>query len=395
METLFTNATVIDGLGGVREGQMVCVRDNVISDVGLASAATSESGAKVYDLAGRMLMPGMIDTHLHFGGGDYDPGHEHDSVGLASLRSVDAIRRSLMAGFTTIRSAGVRDHVDIDARDAVNQGEIIGPRILASGRGITMTGGHFHEAAYEADGVDEVRKAARALIKRGADSIKIFAISPGVAAMGNDLDTAAFTVEEIRAAVTEARNAKKLTQTHSISLAGTKNAIEAGVHSIDHGVFLDEEACQRMIDKGIYLVPTFGPFYYYAFKRIAESWRSERAMMTIEPHRKSFRMAMEMGVKIAMGSDLGAPSRMKNGENAVEMQLMVEAGMSPEDTIVAATSSAAKLLALDDRIGSIEPGKLADIVVVKRNPIEDITALQTDFGLVMRDGVVYRDELEA
>jgi imidazolonepropionase-like amidohydrolase len=149
-----------------------------------------------------------------------------------------------------------------------------------------------------------------------------------------------------------------------------------------------------MRERGTFLVPTFGPFYYYAVRRVAEPWRCARAEPTLEPHRASFRMAMEMGVKIAMGSDLGAPSRMKNGENALEIWLMVDAGMRPSDAIVAATSAAAQLLRLDHLIGSVEAGKLADLIVVGRNPVDDITALQDGIKLVMRDGVVYRDELD-
>lgn len=393
MRTQFNNATVIDGLGGVRERYGVLVDDERIVNVATQESMWSDDVDQAYDLDGAILMPGMIDTHLHFAGGDYDPDHADDSVGLASLRSADALSRSLMAGFTTIRSAGAPHHLDIDARDAVNQGAIIGPRILTSGRGITMTGGHVHESAIEADGVDEVRKATRALVKRGADSIKIFAISAGVSTAGADVDTEAFTVEEIRTAVQEATRARKLNQTHSIGLQGTRNAIEAGVRSIDHGIFLDEEACQKMKDKGIFLVPTFGPFYYYAVRRVAEPWRCARAEPIMKPHRESFRLALEMNVKIAMGSDLGAPSRMKNGENALELYLMVDAGMKPADAIVAATSSAAELLNLEKVIGSVEVGKQADLIVVNRNPIDDITALQDGITFVMRDGVEYRNEL--
>ena len=395
MNVLFTDAAVVDGLGGIRERQNVVVEGDRIAAVGPDRSAASREFDHVYDLQGRCLLPGLIDTHLHFAGGDYDPVHEEDPVGLAALRSFEAAHRSLLAGFTTIRSAGARDDLDIDVRDAVNQGVLPGPRILASGRGVTMTGGHVHETAIEADGVDEVRKAVRTLIKRGADSIKIFAISAGVATAGADIDTEAFSVDEIRAAVVEAHKARKLTQTHSIGLQGTKNAIAAGVDSIDHGIYLDEEACTRMRDQGIYLVPTFGPFYYYAVRRVAEPWRVVRAEPTLKPHRESFRLALETGVKVAMGSDLGAPSRMKNGENALELWLMADAGMKPEAVIVAATSSAAALLRLDHQLGSIEEGKLADLIVVGRNPIDDITALQHDVQFVMRGGVIYRDELSA
>lgn len=393
MPTLFANATVIDGLGGVFERYGVSVEDRRIVSVSPMEAVTTTDYDTVFDLGGATLLPGMIDTHLHFTGGDYDPSHQEDSVGLAVLRSVEAAQRSLMAGFTTIRSAGSPNDLDVDVRDAVKVGVITGPRILTSGRGVTMTGGHVHHTAIEADGVEEVRKATRWLIKRGVDSIKIFAISAGVSTAGADIETEAFSVEEIQAAVIEAKKGKKLTQTHSIGLTGTKNAIQAGVHSIDHGIYLDEEACQMMKDRGIFYVPTFGPFYYYAVRRVAEPWRCERAVPTLEPHRKSFRMAMEMGVTIAMGSDLGAPSRMKNGENALEIWLMVDAGMSPSDAIVASTSTAAKLLNLDRAIGSIEVGKLADLVVVDGNPLDDISHLQTNVKLVAKEGTIVRNEL--
>ncbi|MCM8749947.1 amidohydrolase family protein [Thermomicrobiaceae bacterium CFH 74404] len=393
MRVLFTDATMLDGKGGYFEHHDVLVEGNRIVGVGPRGSIAHTDVDRIYDLQGMVLMPGMIDTHLHFAGGDYDPAHEHDPVGVLALRSLEAVQRSLLAGFTTVRSAGAQYDLDIDVRDAINQGISFGPRILASGRGLTMTGGHVHHYAIEADGVDEIRRAVRTLVKRGADSIKIFAVSAGVATAGADVDVEGFTTEEIRAAVFEATRARKLNQTHAIGLTGIKNAIAAGVTSIDHGIFLDEEACQMMKEKGTYLVPTFGPFYYYAVRRKAEPWRVARAEPLLEPHRRSFRMAMEMGVKIAMGSDLGAPSRMKNGENALELQLMVEAGMKPEDAIVAATSTAAELLKLDHLIGTVEPGKLADLVVVGRNPLDDITALQTDIRLVMRDGVIYRDEL--
>lgn len=392
-DTLFVNATVIDGRGSVHERATVEVRGNRIVRIGSSDAVSTKGIEARYDLQGMVLMPGLIDTHMHFAGGDFDPAHENDPVGLASLRSVDAAYRSLLAGFTTIRSAGARDHLDIDARDAVNQGLIPGPRILASGRGITHTGGHEHDIAIQADGPDEIRKAVRILVKRGADSIKIFGISAGIATAGADVDSEGYDVDEIRAAVTEAAKFRKLNQTHSISLQATKNAIEAGVTSIDHGIFLDEESCQKMREKDIFLVPTFGPLYYYTVRREAEPWRIARAEAVMKARQASFRMALELGVKIAFGSDLGMASRMKNGENALELQLMVDAGMDPHDAIISATGRAAELLRLHHLIGTIDVGKLADLIVVGRNPLDDITALQTDIKLVMRDGIIYRDDL--
>jgi imidazolonepropionase-like amidohydrolase len=246
----------------------------------------------------------------------------------------------------------------------------------------------------EVDGPDAIRaEVRRQILRLGADSIKILAISGGIATANQEIDTEHYTVEEIAAAVDQSRKLGKLNQTHSISLKGTKNAIAAGVNSIDHGIFLDDEACVRMAAEGIFLVPTFGPFVYYEFKRIAEPWRWERAVGVHEQHVHSFRLAMEHGVLIALGSDNGAPSRFKAGDNAEEYQFMVEAGMRLEDAIVAGALDAARLLRLDHLLGTIEPGKLADLVVIDGNPLEEITALHDRVVLVMREGVVYRDDL--
>ncbi|MBI2872185.1 MAG: amidohydrolase family protein [Chloroflexi bacterium] len=394
MKVLFANGFLIDGAGGYLERGGLLVEDQRIAAVGKEVSDRLGDADAVIDLEGRTLMPGMIDTHCHPGAGDYDPDREKDSVGLAALHTYEALERTLRAGFTTVRSAGARDYVDVDARDAIACGIIPGPRVIASGRGVTMTGGHGVGSAAEVDGVDAVRREARVQIKRGADSIKIFGISGGVAS-GTNEDAEQFTVEEIRAAVEESRKAGKLNQTHAIGLPGIKNAVEAGVNSIDHGIFLDEEVCEKMARRGIFLVPTFGPFYYYAVRRVAEPWRWQRALRLMEPHKASFRLAMEKKVPIAFGCDCGAPSRFKNGENALEYQLMVEAGMGSMDAIVAGARNAARLLRLDHLIGTLEPGKLADIVVIERNPLEDITLLQSRVAMVMREGRVYLNKLGA
>ena len=353
MKTLFAHGFLIDGAGGYEKGSLL-VEDDTIVEVGPNVADRIRDADTVLDLQGRTLMPGMIDTHCHFGGGDFDPDHENDPVGLAAIHTYEALQRALRAGFTTVRSAGARDWLDIDARDAIRRGVVEGPRVVASGRGLTMTGGHGHTGV-EVDGVDAIRREVRTQVKRGVDSIKILAISGGVAS-GTDEDAEQYTVEEIQTAVYESQKAGKLNQTHAIGLPGIRNAIAAEVNSIDHGIFLDEEACEQMVAKGIVLVPTFGPFYYYAVRRVAEAWRCDRAVRLMEPHRVSFRMAMEKGVTIAFGCDCGAPSRFKNGENALEYQLMVEAGMTPGDAIVAGAQNAARLLKLDQLTGTLKPG---------------------------------------
>jgi imidazolonepropionase-like amidohydrolase len=294
-----------------------------------------------------------------------------------------------------VRTGGSRDHLDIDIRDAINEKVIEGPRVLASGRGITITGGHLHDVCAEVDGEDEVRREVRYQIKLGVDSIKIMGLTGGVATAGSDVKSEQFTFEEVRTAVYEAHKFGRSVLSHAIGVAGVLNGVRAGVDSIDHGIFLTEEACDLMRENGTMLVPTLGPVYYLTEKRVAEDWRIARADPIKDAHIRSFKLALEKGVTIAMGSDLGGSSRFPNGENALELELMVRYGMSPMEAIIASTSTAARLVRLDQELGSISAGKLADLIVVDSDPLEDIAALQHDISLVMKEGSVYLDHLSA
>jgi imidazolonepropionase-like amidohydrolase len=391
---LFVNGLVVDGLGGFLERADVLVEDSRITRVGVGLSTRQPGDQRVIDLAGRTLMPGMIDCHAHPGGGDYDPAHAGDSVGVLALRTLQALQTTLLAGVTTVRNAGVGHFLDVDTRDAIDAGIAWGPRVLACGPIIRPTGGHATGEQLEVPaGPWSVREAVRTCLKRGVDAIKLLA-SGAVSQGGEAVDAETFSREEMIAAVDEARRAGRPTLAHCIGNKGVKNAIAAGITSVDHGIYLEEEDCAEMIERGTYLVPSFGPFYYYTVKRIAEPWRCVRADPIMQPHRESFQMALRMGVKIAMGCDCGAPSRMKNGENPLEYQLMVNNGMSTEQALVAGGISAARLLRLDHEIGSIEPGKRADLIVLGGNPIDDISVLQTGVEVVMRDGVIYKDLLK-
>lgn len=392
MITWFRGGRLIDGLGGTVEQGEVVVEDRYIVYAG-PERGRRPTADRVYDLDGRTLMPGIIDTHSHFVGGDFDPGHVNDTSAMTLLRSVPTVRRVLQAGITTVRAAGSPDHLDIDLRNAIAQGLIAGPRILASGRGITMTGGHLHEIAAEVDGVDAVRREVRHQIKLGVDSIKILALSGGISTAGQAVEAEQFTAEEVAAAVHEAHKAGKTVLGHAIGLQGIMNGIRAGIDSIDHGIFLTEEACDLMKQAGIFYVPTFGPLFYYTERRLAEPWRIQRAEVVKERHIASFQLALDKGLTIAMGSDCGFASRFPNGENALEIALMVRHGMTPMDAIVAATGNAARLLRLDDRVGSLQVGKLADLIVVEANPLEDIGALQRLIAFVMKEGARYVDRM--
>ena len=396
MATLFLNGTIIDGHGGLAENGAVFVEQGQIAAVGQTQALETHRrgpGIRVVDLQGRTLMPGLIDTHVHLAGGDFVPNREGEPIGLAALRTAEAAQRTLQAGITTIRAAGSRDFLDVDLRDAVNAGVVPGPRVLASGRGITTTGGHYHDwCAVEADGIDAVRQAVRAHIKRGVDSIKLM-LSPGVATQGAGVESEQFSLEEVQVAVYEAHKLGRPVLSHCISLGSIRQGIAAGVDSVDHGYYLDEEQALKMKERGIYLVPTFGPGYYYVHKRLAEPWRIARAEPVESIHKQAFEIALRVGVPIAMGCDCGAQSRMPNGANALELELMVENGMEPMAAIVAATREAAKLTRIFDRVGTIEPGKAADLIVIDGNPVDDIRLLQHGVRMVMQAGAIRRDDL--
>jgi imidazolonepropionase-like amidohydrolase len=396
MAILFLNGSVIDGNGSLVERGALLTRDATIEAVGPTTALEPrrrEPDVTVVDLGGRTLMPGLIDTHVHLAGGDFEPNREGAPVGLAALRMVPPAMRTLLAGFTTIRVAGSRDFLDVDLRDAIAEGAVVGPQVLASGRGLTTTGGHYHNwCAVEVDGVDAVRREVRAHVKRGVDSIKLM-LSPGVATEGADVNTEQFTLDEVRAAVYEAHKVGRSVLSHAIGIGGIHNGVEAGVDSIDHGHYLDEEQAHKMKAKGIYLVPTFGPTYYYVHRRQAEPWRIARAEQVEPIHAAAFKLALAIGVPIALGCDCGAQSRMPNGENALEIELMVQHGMSPMAAILASTREAARLTRILDRAGTLEPGKAADLIVVDGSPLDEIGRLRTGVRMVVQGGVVRRDDL--
>jgi imidazolonepropionase-like amidohydrolase len=396
MAILFLNGTVIDGNGGHTERGALLVGESVIEEVGSTASLErhrNDPGVTAVDLTGRTLMPGLIDTHVHLAGGDFEPNRESDPIGLAAFRTVAAATRTLQAGFTTIRVAGSRDFLDVDLRDAISEGVVVGPRVLASGRGLTTTGGHYHNwCAVEVDGVDAVRREVRSHVKRGVDSIKLM-LSPGIATEGADVSTEQFSLDEVQAAVYEAHKVGRSVLSHAIGIGGIRNGVQAGVDSIDHGHYLDEEQAHRMKANGIYLVPTFGPTYYYVHKREAEPWRIARAEQVEPIHAAAFKLALDIGVPIALGCDCGAQSRMPNGENALEIELMVQNGMTPMAAILAATREAARLTRIVDRVGTLEPGKAADLIVVDGNPIDDISRLRHSIRLVMQAGHVRRDDL--
>ncbi len=399
---ILKNCCLIDGVSAepIPDG-MVAVREGKIVYAGPyeESVCRANPDLPVTDLEGKTVMPGLIDAHVHLsmdGAPDNFRNSVLDTAGFNVIQGVLRAQRDLAAGFTTIRCCGEKGEVDIDIRNAVREGLIAGPRILAAGKAITITGGHGDmlpgEAALDwiaevADGVDEVRKAARRRIKRRVDNIKLMAtgggMSPGPATV------AQLNEDEMRAAVIEAEKNGVCTSAHCIGEEGCANAVRAGVRTIEHGTFLNEETIARMAEQGTYLMSTLASFktIKYGPEGGVPDDHRKKVEFFAQKHFVNLRKAIAAGVKVGCGTDCGTPFNY-HGDNAYELECLVEiGGMTPMEAIIAATSVTAKAVMQPD-IGSLEAGKTADLLVVDGAPLGDIKVLQNHDAIrqVYRDG---------
>ena len=394
---LIRNVSLIDGLGGdPRPGWAVAVEGDRIAWMGPTAQAPAFEPGSVIEGGGRTLLPGMINSHVHLcadGAADLFAQAVNDSVPIATVRSVLNARLTLEAGITTVRDCGAASQIAIEISKAVDRGMIEGPRVRAAGRVVTMTGGHGHFIGREADGADEVRKAVRAEIKGGASFIKVMATG-GVLTPGVDPSQTAFTIEEMQAAVEEAHKAGKPAASHAIGNGGIKNALKAGIDSVEHGFYLDDESINLALKQGSFLVPTL-----IAVDQIVNNgldggipdWVVTKAKSESGHHRESFVMAVKSGVKIAAGTDAGTPFN-PHGDLPLELAKMVEFGLPPMLALVAATSNAARLLRMEDQIGSVEQGKLADLILVDGDPLRDIGVMRRP-SFVMKSGRIVRNQV--
>ena len=348
--------------------------------------AEAPPGSLTLDCEGRYLIPGLIDCHVHItSAGDpaeLSPG-PRPPLPRRSWRAAEHARTTLTRGITTVRDLGAADRLNIDLAAAIAAGELAGPRILAAGMGVTMSGGHGHGfIAREADGPDAVRKTVREELRAGATAIKLFA-SGGVLTPGVDPRSPAFTRTELQAGVEEATKAFRTVAAHAQSTEGIKNAVAAGVTSIEHGVWLDEEAIAMMLEAGTYLVPTLT-----APEHIAQGgdagiprYAVEKGQAVLEDHIASYEAAVRAGVRLAMGTDQGTPLN-RPGENAQEIVRMAAHGLSSAAALLAATAWAAELLGLGDEVGRLRVGQAADIVILAEDPLADISCLQRPESIV-------------
>lgn len=392
--------------GRLLEDQAILIEGERIKEVGPADVVQSHApeDTRVIDLGQATVLPGLIDCHDHLTG---DPEHAgYAALGISvprrALIGARNARRTLEAGFTTVRNVGAAGYADVALRDAINDGDIIGPRLLVSGPALGITGGHCDvnllapEFDYTAQGVADGPWAARAkvreVVKYGADLIKICATG-GVLSKGDQPGTQQYTLEEMRAIVEEAHKLGRKVAAHAHGAEGIKAAIRAGVDSIEHASLIDDEGIELAKQYGTYLVMDIynDDFILQHGKEVGmleESLEKERQIGQLQ--RDNFARAVKAGVKMAFGTDGGV---YPHGDNAKQFAYMVKYGMTPLDAIRAATINAADLLGWSDRVGSLESGKFADLIAVEGNPLEDITELER-VKFVMKGGIVIKNEFQ-
>jgi imidazolonepropionase-like amidohydrolase len=384
-------ASLIDGTGAEpARGRAVVVEGGRIASV--VDEARAPRGRRI-DLSGCTLLPGLINSHVHLClGAEANPVGilQNEPATMTALKMLVRARETVEAGVTTVRDLAGRDYVELSVRRAVAEGLFPGPRILAAGRAVCMTGGHGNFFGREADGPDDVRKAVREQLKAGVDVIKLIATG-GVMTAGVEPGSPQLTLEEMRAAVEEARKAGRLTAAHAQGSTGIADAVEAGITTIEHGIFLTDEIIATMKRKGVFLVPTLAAPAAISIGGLAAGipeFMVRKSDAVISHHVSSFQRAAKAGVRIAAGADSGTPLNL-HGSLLPELDLMVKYGMSPLEAIRSATTVAADALGLGGETGRVAEGYAADLLAVAGQPAERIGAL-ADVRLVLARGAIIR-----
>ncbi|MGH9804971.1 MAG: amidohydrolase family protein [Candidatus Acidiferrales bacterium] len=388
--------------GRMLTDQVIVIRGERIERVGPAAEIRVPAEAKVINLGRATALPGLIDVHGHLTGDHRFHGYRGLSISIPRSALYGALnaRKTLQAGFTSARNVGADGYADVALRDAINDGEIEGPRLLVSGPALGITGGHCddnllpaeHErrAAGVADGPWAVRAKVREVIKYGADLIK-FCATGGVLSKGDDVGVQQYELEEMRAIVEEAHKLGRKVAAHAHGTEGIKAAILAGVDSIEHASLIDDEGIRLARERGTFLAMDIYNDTFILSKgaemgMLPESLEKERQIGQLQ--RDNFRRAHQGGARIAFGTDGGV---YPHGDNALQFAYMVRYGMTPLEAIQAATLNAAELMGWQNRVGALEAGYFADLVAVEGDPLADITAMER-VRFVMKGGTVYRDE---
>lgn len=386
--------------GEVLRDQVILLAENRITAVEPAARVGALEDFEIIDLSDKFVMPGMIDAHIHTAGNG-EPGNliprAYQTLGEVALKSLHNVQTDLMAGITSVRCCGDYGYSDIALRDSINSGENWGPRMkVATVAGTTTEhlNPYLKETTYvlpRANGVSELKRAIRYNVKRGSDFIK-FSATGSVLGLGSVMDAQHKTYAEMCAIVETAKEMGRTTACHAHGTEGIKNAIRAGTTSIEHGTMLDDEGVELMLQNGTFLVPTLVSGYRAMTEGKSAGmadWALEKEALANQYHHEAFQRAIKGGVKIAFGTDASTACN-RHGEQVYEYVLLVEHGMTPIAAMQAGTIHAAELMRMDDMVGVIEPGKLADIVAFENDPTEDITEM-TRSCFVMKDGIVYRD----
>jgi imidazolonepropionase-like amidohydrolase len=391
---VLNNVAVFDGTGTAARPRMrVEIAHGRIAEVGPARPADAERGDhEVIDLAGATLLPGLIDLHLHLvWDGSVDPvaTNERDGVQLTVVKAVEHARRTLASGITTVRDVGSIEDIAITLARACARGFVAGPRIIASGQTLIMTGGHDPFWGIMVDGADEAVKAVRRQVYAEAGVIKLSATG-GVygRTSGEDVGQAELSQGEIEVICREAHRFGLKVAAHAIGEEGIANAVHGGIDTIEHGHFVTAELAAEMASRGTALVPTLFVYRQIASMPGIPAYAQEKAKAIVERHRLALRHAREAGVLIGAGTDAGSPLT-PHPSLVEELLCLVDAGLTPAEALRSATGDAARILGLDQEIGTVEPGKAADLVAVDGNPASDL-ALLRDVRLVVKDGSVVR-----
>lgn len=386
----------------VLENQVILIDGARITAVGPASRVTIPANARTIDLSSYSVMPGFVDTHTHVTAEPTVSYYDsyHTSVAREAVYGVMNARRTLLAGVTTMRNVGAAGFSDVAVRDGIEGGDVMGPRIFASGPALGITGGHCdennlapeydHSSEGVADGVDAVRKMVRRNIKYGADLIK-YCGTGGVFSKGDAPGAPQYTLEEAKAIVDEAHFMGRTVAVHAHGAEGIKIAIKAGADSIEHASLVDDEGIRMAVRAGtVFSMDIYNTDYTQAEGQKngvpEENLQKDRDIGDIQ--RENFKKALRAGVKMSFGTDAGV---YPNGDNAKQFAIMVRYGMTPLQAIVAATETGAELLKKEKDFGAIEPGRFADIIAIKGDPLADVTLLER-MHFVMKEGKVYRGD---